>query len=218
MNQQPTYLLDRCKGINERQCPHTLFSIDTFVAGLGKKIEESGWEFFLLKTYGGKHHFHHAFRVAVSGCANSCARSHIADFGMIRAQRPILEPGRCNGCEACVEACPDRVISMVDGCPVIDRDECLLCGLCIQSCPEQAMQVGKEGWRVLVGGRLGRRPQLAWELPGLRSEEDVFAILGRSLKLYMKNYRKGLRFGALLSCIGLDLLDKDNDELDTDVC
>jgi len=46
---------------------------------------------------------------------------------------------KCNGCETCVEVCPNESISMVDGHAFIDPEECLECGICFDECPEEAI-------------------------------------------------------------------------------
>lgn len=44
----------------------------------------------------------------------------------------------CTGCGACVEHCPNHIISLVDRLPVLDFavGECTFCSACAQSCPE----------------------------------------------------------------------------------
>jgi dissimilatory sulfite reductase (desulfoviridin) alpha/beta subunit len=49
----------------------------------------------------------------------------------------------------------------------------------------------------MVGGKLGRHPRLATELPGIFSEKDVLHILGKALTLYMEHYSRVKRFGDL---------------------
>lgn len=51
---------------------------------------------------------------------------------------------RCTGCEACIRACPERVLRRApDGLPRFDpaagRGECSFCGACAQACPTGAL-------------------------------------------------------------------------------
>jgi len=50
----------------------------------------------------------------------------------------------CNGCEACVPACPYEAISVQDGIARIDLDNCNLCGACVSECPFEAIVIEKE--------------------------------------------------------------------------
>ncbi|MCR5836286.1 MAG: 4Fe-4S dicluster domain-containing protein [Lachnospiraceae bacterium] len=47
----------------------------------------------------------------------------------------------CQGCleHPCVEVCPKKAISMVDGHSVIDEEKCIHCGKCVNACPYNAI-------------------------------------------------------------------------------
>lgn len=47
----------------------------------------------------------------------------------------------CRGCLAhpCVEVCPTKAVSMINGKSVIDQENCINCGLCAQACPYSAI-------------------------------------------------------------------------------
>ena len=51
-----------------------------------------------------------------------------------RSIRPVIDTGRCVGCEQCYLYCPDGVISIQNGRPVIDYDFCKGCGICAKIC------------------------------------------------------------------------------------
>jgi dissimilatory sulfite reductase (desulfoviridin) alpha/beta subunit len=48
--------------------------------------------------------------------------------------------------------------------PAVDRSKWVMCGKCVKVCPSGAMEEAEKGWRIMVGGKLGRHPQLGREL------------------------------------------------------
>jgi dissimilatory sulfite reductase (desulfoviridin) alpha/beta subunit len=99
-----------------------------------------------------------------------------------------------------VQACKEAAITlnMETGGPEIDSAFCLNCGQCMKVCPTGTIAEGRKGFRVLLGGKLGRHPQLAKELPGIYSEDQVLEIVKDCIRFYKKNSRHGERFGQLL--------------------
>jgi uncharacterized Fe-S center protein len=63
--------------------------------------------------------------------------------------------GACIGCGLCVENCPVRTISQVDGVAKIELSDCIRCYCCHEMCPEQAI-VLRQPWLRRVLGRLGQ--------------------------------------------------------------
>ncbi|MBI5286242.1 MAG: DUF362 domain-containing protein [Deltaproteobacteria bacterium] len=59
--------------------------------------------------------------------------------------RPFIEHERCTLCRLCIEVCPPKVMSLVEGTIEIDHDGCIRCFCCQEMCPEGAITV-KEGW------------------------------------------------------------------------
>ncbi len=52
---------------------------------------------------------------------------------------------KCTGCGKCVEACPEKAITIVEGKSVTNRSICKGCGTCAQVCPNEARELmGKE--------------------------------------------------------------------------
>ena len=47
----------------------------------------------------------------------------------------------CAGCGACVAACTEQGLRMVDGKATVDADACVLCGYCAAACPEFIIRV-----------------------------------------------------------------------------
>jgi dissimilatory sulfite reductase (desulfoviridin) alpha/beta subunit len=59
-----------------------------------------------------------------------------------------------------------------------------MCGKCISACPSGVLCEDRKGWRIQVGGKLGRHPQLGKELEGTHSKEEVLAIAERCVDVY----------------------------------
>lgn len=58
----------------------------------------------------------------------------------------------CTRCNACVQACPQGILSLVRGYPEIDfsRGECTFCGKCREACTPAALraETGQPPWRL----------------------------------------------------------------------
>ncbi|MDD2389325.1 MAG: 4Fe-4S dicluster domain-containing protein [Desulfobacterales bacterium] len=81
--------------------------------------------------------------------------------------------------------------------PVIDYGLCMRCGRCTRICPSGAIIPGKSGYRIQLGGKLGRHPQLAMELPGQFTEEEVLKVIQACIIFYKMNSRNGKRFASI---------------------
>ncbi len=140
---------------------------------------------------------HRRLSVSVSFCPNACSRPQIADVGVIGAVSIGLKEELCGGCGACEAACRERAIEMDGRSRPVINDRCLFCGECLRACPFDALFPAVTGYRVLLGGKLGRHPRLGKELPGFRSETEVIDIVARAYRLFMA-YDGEIRFGDIL--------------------
>jgi dissimilatory sulfite reductase (desulfoviridin) alpha/beta subunit len=87
-------------------------------------------------------------------------------------------------------------------------EKCVFCGQCISACPTRTLQEEEKGFRIQVGGKLGRHPRLAEELPGIYGPEETLEILDKCLDFYQSHCLKGERFGEILSRTGVEALKK----------
>ena len=198
------YQVETCFGPSG--CPNRAVAWDDLAPKLEGILEERRLREFLEERVSGTLKMHHEFRVSCSDCPNACSRPQIADVGLIGASRPRMTEEECTECEACVEACKEGAIVLREGRPVIDFEKCLDCGQCIRACPTGTLEEGERGYRFLVGGRLGRHPSLAQELPGLHDEESVLRLLQRCLDHYQGHCLEGERFGTILERTGVEWL------------
>ncbi len=61
-----------------------------------------------------------------------------------RSVRPVIDTGKCIGCEQCYLYCPDGVISIEAGKAAIDYDFCKGCGICAKICRLHAITIEEE--------------------------------------------------------------------------
>ncbi len=181
-------------------CPNIANSSAAILPDIQAIMEKADILSFLKANVSGGIKFHHEFRVSISDCPNACSRPQIVDIGIIGAVRPVQGENDCTLCSACVEVCPDGAICLDETKeqPVIDQSLCLLCGKCITACPTGTIEEGEKGFRVLLGGRLGRHPRLAMEVPEIQSKPQVLAIIERSLNFYKTHSKNGQRFSKIL--------------------
>jgi len=109
-------------------------------------------------------------------------------------------------CGECTNACREGPIDLETGIARIHPELCLACGVCIRTCPEQALFSARQGYRVQVGGKLGRHPRLADELPGIQDRDRMLHILANCLSMHQRHYRPGIRFGQVVSEQGVESL------------
>ena len=162
-------------------------------------LEQEDLLSFLQQRVQGKLRVHHEFRVTLAACPNACSQPQIKDVGIIGTHVPVLTDEPCTLCQACVKICRERAVRLDNGCPEIDLSRCLQCGQCVNVCPSETIATGKKGFRVQLGGKLGRHPRLARELPGIFSEDEVFEIIQDCLAFYKENSRPGERFADVLN-------------------
>jgi len=141
------------------------------------------------------------FRVALAACPNACTQVYIADFGLIGQAVPTLE-GDCVGCGVCEEVCEEEAVTLEGRWPLFHVERCLNCGLCIRACPKKVLTSEAKGYKVLVGGKLGRHPKLACEVVSLAQEEQVLSLLERCLAFYKAHCQAGERLGTIIQRVG----------------
>ncbi|MBW1993979.1 MAG: 4Fe-4S dicluster domain-containing protein [Deltaproteobacteria bacterium] len=193
------YQLDTCFGPSG--CPNRATIGDELIAKLESLLRKEDLLGFLKQRVKCDIKFHHEFRVTVADCPNACSQPQIKDIGIIGACLPKLSIEPCSRCEACVETCREQAIILYEEQPVpnIDYRKCLGCGKCIPVCPTGTLVEGKKGYRVQVGGKLGRHPRLAREIPGIFDENQVLNIVKACIDFYKKNSISGERFAEILT-------------------
>lgn len=188
--------VETCFG--EGGCPNRAVESQKLVERLEKVLAEADLLGFLKQEVEGPLRHHHEFRVALADCPNACSRPQIQGIGLIGAREPATGEEPCSECGACVEVCKEKAVTLQgDSGPAIDPDACLGCGACLEACPTGTLVEGRSGWRVLLGGKLGRHPRLAEELPGIHTEDEVVELVKKAVALYKAQAKGGERFSDL---------------------
>jgi anaerobic sulfite reductase subunit C len=191
------YQIETCFGAGG--CPNRANAGDGLMQKLEALLAEENLLEFLKKEVKGPLKYHHEFRITLADCPNACSQPQIKDIGIIGACFPEITQSPCSQCEACVEACREQAIALEAGSPVIQFERCLSCGQCVQVCPTGTLGAGTRGYRVLLGGKLGRHPRLARELSGVFSEEAILSIAKDCLSFYRQHSKGGERFAEIFT-------------------
>lgn len=186
-----SYSVKACRGLRSGVCPCLVHVPGLDPQGLAgavaRTIEEQGWPGHVEHPTPA----HARFKVALAGCANGCSLPHIREVGLILARHPHVDQDSCNGCGICAMACPEGSISLASGKAVVDDAACLSCSRCIAICAREALHGKVAGLRLAVGGRMGRKPRLARDLPGIHDLDQALEILARRVRLRMGRDRAG---------------------------
>ena len=191
------YRIDTCFGKNG--CPKRTCIGDGLMERVEAFMKGEDLLGFLKQQVKGDLKFHHEFRITLADCPNACSQPQIKDIGIIGALTPAVTDASCSRCEGCVAICREDAVTleMEKGGPQIHLQRCLACGQCIGACPTGTLSEGERGFRVQLGGKLGRHPQLARELPGIFNEDEVLEIVRDCVAFYKKNSTRGRRFARI---------------------
>lgn len=183
-----------CKGTT---CQYGL--IDTYA--LSEKIHQ--------RFYVGYHNMPlpHKFKIAVGGCPNNCVKPDLNDLGVVGQRVPVPDTEKCRGCKKCQieKNCPIHAAKLEDGKISIDPDACNHCGRCKGKCPFGAVEEYREGYKILIGGRWGKKTACGRPLPRLfTTEEEVMAVIDRAILLFREEGIAGERFADTVARLGFD--------------
>ncbi len=192
------YRIDMCFGPNG--CPNRAVPGDELYRRLEELLQSQDLLGFLRQRVRGDLKFHHEFRISLADCPNACSQPQIKDVGILGAVDVRLTEEPCTACGACVDVCREGVFELDgEGPPRLALARCVACGQCVKACPTGTLAADRTGFRVLLGGKLGRHPRLARELPGIYSADQVLQIVGDCLAFYKAHSRRGERFAELMT-------------------
>ncbi|MDD6643227.1 MAG: FAD-dependent oxidoreductase [Firmicutes bacterium] len=187
-----------CKGTT---CQYGL--ADTY--GLSEKLHE--------RFYVGYHGvtLPHKFKIAVGGCPNNCVKPNLNDLGIIGQRVPMIDFTKCRGCKKCQieESCPVKVAKVVDGKIRIDPTVCNNCGRCKGKCPFGALEEYKDGFKIYIGGRWGKKVAHGMPLTKIfTSEDEVMEVVEKAILLFRDEGISGERFADTVARLGFDYVNE----------
>ena len=195
------YSVEACFGSSG--CQNAVVTSADLVSNLESLLEKADLLSFLRSQLGDSVKLHHQLRVTLADCPNACSQPQIKDIGIIGQAQVACEPEECTACGECEQVCHESAIILDDGFLVsIEEDLCVECGACARVCPSDAITNTSNNYRVLVGGKLGRHPQLARDLTSGLDAEQVLNLVGVIVNFYKDNANSGERLGALINRVG----------------
>lgn len=201
------FTVETCFG--QSGCPNRIDTEEDLTKRLEALLRAQNLKEFMQSRVSGPLKLHHEFRITLADCPNGCSRPQIVDIGLISASLPRISESLCSECGACLAVCKEEAITLAgppEIGPQFDWQRCLACGQCARACPTGAITQGLTGYRILLGGKLGRHPQFGQELSGIFSAETTLAIIETCLIHFKAENRQGERFGELLNRTGLAFL------------
>lgn len=200
------FTVESCFG--QSGCPNRIGTGKDLTKRLETLLRAHNLKKFMQGRVSGPLKLHHEFRVTLADCPNSCSRPQIVDIGLISASLPRLSDAPCSECGDCLAACKEEAITLAgpEPGPQFDWQRCLACGQCARVCPTGTITQGLTGYRILLGGKLGRHPQFGQELSGIFCAETTLAIIDTCLAHFKAENSQGERFGDVLNRTGFAFL------------
>ena len=199
------YRVEACFGLHE--CPNSVVNSPSLVNRIEKLLASKNILGHLKKRVSGSLKFHHEFKVTIANCPNACSRPQIVDIGIIGTSKPVISSLECTICGECTEICEENALKIIQKALIFESKRCLGCGQCIKKCQSGAITEAYTGFRILIGGKLGRHPRLGYEIFSLSDEDKVISFVDYAVDEYLNYMNKKncfLRFGDFLEEIGLE--------------
>jgi len=157
------------------------------------------------------------FKIALSGCMNSCSKPQENDIGFMAQGEPEIDLDKCIKCTLCAKVCKEvcsrgkresAIIMDKDNRPVYRKEFCLFEGDCVRVCPSSAWKTKRTGYVVFLGGKVGRFPMFGYRAAEFVDEKDVPEIVRKTIAVYNEIGKIGERFGEAIERTGIEEVKK----------
>lgn len=78
--------------------------------------------------------------IFLKGCNLNCAWCHNPESISTETER-MYAPAKCIQCGTCVEACPEKTLTLTPEGIVTDTERCIMTGRCAEVCPTKAIEI-----------------------------------------------------------------------------
>ncbi|RJX34234.1 MAG: 4Fe-4S dicluster domain-containing protein [Desulfarculus sp.] len=191
----PLLVLEACRA-QLSGCPNVILDTGPWQEALEQWLAQADISERLRRRVDGDQVlFHHKLKIALAGCPNGCSRPQIADLALVGAAQPSFDAQACTACGQCAQACPDEAIEIAETA-LWQPQRCLGCLQCSSVCPAGAVNLSPPRARVLMGGKLGRHPQLAREVALVAQPAQAVELFSRAVEQYLTEAPAEERFAA----------------------
>ena len=98
---------------------------------------------------------------------------------------------------------------ITDGKIFVDKTICNNCGRCVSKCPFKVFGEAKEGYKVYIGGRWGKKVAHGQALSKVfTSEEEMLKVVEKAILLFREQGQTGERFADTIARIGFAEVEK----------
>lgn len=179
--QQRGFQLEHCRP----NCPKAARDWHKLYDDLNTKLTELNLQQILQDRFHPVRN-HHLPKVCLAGCPNGCSQPNIKDFGISGYVTPKITAVPCTECDACVHSCLEEALIRVPKGIIIDKSRCISCGDCLEVCPSGTLTFGESGWKLLLGGRVGRHPKFAESVGQVITDQEVVDWISAALIRYLE--------------------------------
>lgn len=147
------------------------------------------------------------FKIGISACTNNCLKTEENDFGIAGVVEPVWDSSVCTYCGICESICKEDAIKVHPDSLEFFHDKCTFCGDCIEACPTGAWREKRKGFRISVGGKMGRHPKLGTVIFRIVEDKDeVIRLIGKTVDFFREFGNPKERFSGTLERVGIDKL------------
>ncbi len=161
----------------------------------------------LGKTLAERYHnteFPIKIKISITGCPNSCAKPHENDVGIMGIEKIAINTDGCDGCMMCSLTCKEKAITIENGKAILNQQICMYCGNCMDACPKNLITTVSKEYLILVGGKIGRHPQLGFPLISVGTGKELLVIMDRIVEWIKLRVEHGERFGSAINRTGME--------------